>query len=105
MGVNPFDRVNLGWEGLFGARTMFYQLHPAPAEGKDRLVEELDVPVLRLREDAGFFQSKTIELGTVVVVGLGLLWVLWKLGLVLWIAGTGPSTRAQKRTDKHRKAE
>ncbi|KEY80201.1 hypothetical protein BA78_0475 [Aspergillus fumigatus] len=105
MGVNPFDRVNLGWEGLFGARTMFYQLHPAPAEGKDRLVEELDVPVLRLREDAGFFQSKTIELGTVVVVGLGLLWVLWKLGLVLWIAGTGPSTRAQKRTDKHCKAE
>jgi hypothetical protein len=103
MGVNPFDRVNLGWEGLFGPRTMFYQLHPAPPEGKDRLVEELEVPVLRLREDGGFFRSRTIELGTVVVVGLGLLWVLWKLGLVAWTAGTG--SRSQKRKDKQGKAE
>ncbi|PKX96879.1 uncharacterized protein P174DRAFT_438695 [Aspergillus novofumigatus IBT 16806] len=105
MGVNPFDRVNLGWEGLFGPRTMFYQLHPAPPEGKGRLVEELEVPVLRLREDGGFFRSRTIELGTVVVVGLGLLWVLWKLGLVAWTAGSGTSTKTQKRKDKQGKAE
>ncbi|GFF51849.1 protein pbn1 [Aspergillus lentulus] len=105
MGVNPFDRVNLGWEGLFGPRTMFYQLHPAPAEGKDQLVEELEVPVLRLREDGGFFRSRTIELGTVVVVGLGLLWILWKLGLVAWMAGTGTRTQTQKRKDKQGKAE
>ncbi|KAF7128266.1 hypothetical protein CNMCM5793_002808 [Aspergillus hiratsukae] len=108
MGINPFDRVNLGWEGLFGPRTMFYQLHPSPPEGKDQLVEELEVPVLRLREDGGlFFRSKTIELGTVVVVALGLLWVLWKLGLVARTAGTRTrtGTRAQKRKDKQGKAE
>ncbi|RHZ48081.1 protease B nonderepressible form [Aspergillus turcosus] len=107
MGINPFDRVNLGWEGLFGPRTMFYQLHPSPPEGKDWLVEELEVPVLRLREDSGFFRSKTIELGTVVVVALGLLWVLWKLGLVARTASTTTRTRTrtQNRKDKQGKAE
>ncbi|KAE8387938.1 protein pbn1 [Aspergillus alliaceus] len=96
MGVNPFDRVNLGWEGLFGIRTLFYQLHPS----SDRLVEELEVPVLR-SDNKGFFQSRGIELGTVIVIGLGLLWVLWKLGLVARSSGT----RSQKRSNKQGKAE
>jgi hypothetical protein len=95
MGVNPFDRVNLGWEGLFGTRTMFYQLHPS----SDRLVEEVEVPVLRL-DGEGFFQSKIIELGTVIVIGLGSLWVLWKLGLVARSFGT----RSQK-SNREGKAE
>ncbi|KAE8347877.1 protein pbn1 [Aspergillus arachidicola] len=96
MGVNPFDRVNLGWEGLFGTRTMFYQLHPS----SDRLVEELEVPVLQL-DDKGFFQSKAIELGTMIVIGLGSLWVLWKLGAIAWSSGTRP----QRRSTKQKKSE
>ncbi|KAE8354294.1 protein pbn1 [Aspergillus coremiiformis] len=96
MGVNPFDRVNLGWEGLFGTRTMFYQLHPS----SDRLVEELEVPVLQLN-DEGFFQSKVIELGTVIAIGLGLLWVLWKLGLV----ARSSEPRPQNRNNKQEKTE
>lgn len=75
MGVNPFDRTNLGWDGLFGPRTMFYQLHPEPG----RLVEEIDVPVLKLKEDGGLFRAQIIELGTSVVILLGFLWVLWRL--------------------------
>ncbi|PLB43188.1 PIG-X-domain-containing protein [Aspergillus steynii IBT 23096] len=100
MGTNPFDRVNLGWDGLFGPRTMFYQLNPSHKQ--ERLVEDLDVPVLQLKED-GFFQGKTIELGTVVIVTLGLLWVLWKLGLVVRSSGTGSQGRS--RADRQKKAQ
>ena len=94
MGVNPFDRVNLGWDGLFGPRTMFYQVHPSGETA--RHVEELDVPVLRLNE-GGFFRSKAVELGTVAAIVLGLLWVLWKLGVVARSGG--------QRTDKEKKSQ
>ncbi|PKY07250.1 PIG-X-domain-containing protein [Aspergillus campestris IBT 28561] len=100
MGVNPFDRANLGWDGLFGPRTMFYQLHPAPQPGAP-LVEELEVPVLRL-ENEGLFQGKVIELATVAVISLGFVWVLWKLGLV--VRGSGGGADAKKR-EKRGKAE
>ncbi|RAL10005.1 uncharacterized protein BO97DRAFT_456956, partial [Aspergillus homomorphus CBS 101889] len=88
MQFNPFDRVDLGWEGLFGPQTVFYQVHPAAEQG--RLVEEVNVPVLKAN---GIFSSKTIELGTVVAIVLGSLWVLWKLGTVVW--GSGPQKRAE----------
>lgn len=74
MGVNPFDRTNRGWDGLFGPRTMFYQLHPESG----RLVEEVDVPVLKL-EDGGLFRAQNIELGTSLVILLGFLWLIWRL--------------------------
>lgn len=83
MGVNPFDRTNLGWDGLFGSRTLFYQLHPL----SDRLVEELDVPVLRLKDGEGLFKARNIELGTSVVIALGFFWVLWRLGRGAWSSG------------------
>ncbi|KAL2852952.1 PIG-X [Aspergillus pseudoustus] len=102
MAMNPFDRVNLGWEGLFGPKSMFYQLHPSPNSEDALLVEELEVPVLTLKEADGLFQSRVIELGTVAVLGLGFLWVLWKLGLVARSSGI----RSQQRgTDKRAKAE
>jgi len=83
MGTNPFDRVNLGWEGLFGPRTMFYQVHPGEDDAHARLIEKINVPVLQLDEEQGLFRSKTIELGTVAVIVLGFVWVLWKLGMVM----------------------
>lgn len=71
--VNPFDHVNLGYEGLFGSRTMFYHLDPAPGPGK--LVERLDVPVLDLHAVG----ARWVESGTVVVLVLGWCWVVWKM--------------------------
>ncbi|KAL4807770.1 protein pbn1 [Aspergillus unguis] len=97
MGVNPFDRVNLGWEGLFGPRTMFHQLHPLPSSNDGITVENLDVPVLALNEREGIFTSRAIELGTVAVITLGFLWLLWKLGLVARLSGIRPQRRAGKR--------
>jgi hypothetical protein len=99
--MNPFDRVNLGWEGLFGPRTMFYQLHPSPGDD-GALVERFDVPVLALNEREGLFGSRVLELGTVAVIFLGFLWVLLKLGLVARSSGIGPQRGA---TDKGEKSQ
>lgn len=68
--INPFDRVNLGFDGLFGPRTLFFHLDPK-ADGK--LVNSLEIPVLDLD------RSSLVEVGTAAVVGLGVLWVLWCL--------------------------
>ncbi|KAL4788085.1 PIG-X [Aspergillus varians] len=100
MGTNPFDRVNLGWEGLFGPRTMFHQVHPSPSHEGGILVEKLDVPVLK---EGGIFGSKAIELGTIAVISLGFLWVLWKLGFVARSSGIRP--QQSQGTDKEDKAE
>ena len=74
MSVNPFDRVNLGYDGLFGPKTMFYHLDPALNKHKNTegLVERLLVPVLTTASNTW------IESGTVIVVVSGFLWVLWK---------------------------
>ncbi|PYI15286.1 PIG-X-domain-containing protein [Aspergillus violaceofuscus CBS 115571] len=93
MHFNPFDRVDLGWEGLFAPQTIFYQVNPAAEQG--RLVEEISVPVLK---ETGFFNSKTIELGTVLAIVLGSLWVLWKLGAVMRTSGTRRSVESQKKS-------
>ncbi|KAJ5317863.1 hypothetical protein PENANT_c004G11031 [Penicillium antarcticum] len=97
MGVNPFDRTNLGWDGLFGPRTMFYQLQP----NSEHLLEDIEVPVLRL-EDGGLFRSKNIELGTCLVITLGFFWVLWRLARVAWSSGTAskPSKPSKPVHDK-----
>lgn len=74
MAVNPFDRVNLGFDGLFGDRTFFYHLDPQPAPlGPASLAATLAIPVLDLR------QTAWVEPGTVASITLGMLWVLWKL--------------------------
>ncbi|OBT62112.1 hypothetical protein VE03_09009 [Pseudogymnoascus sp. 23342-1-I1] len=76
LGVNPFDRVGLGYEGLFGEQTLFYQLgRESGGEGYG----EVKVPVLSTRFNGG------MEVGTAVVVVLGFGWVLWKL----WGVGRG----------------
>lgn len=73
MSVNPFDRVNLGYDGLFGPKTMFYHLAPDAGGKGGSLVETLAVPVLDLD------RSGMVEQGTVAVVVMGALWVCWKL--------------------------
>lgn len=74
MSVNPFDRVNLGYDGLFGPKTMFYHVSPAttPASSEP-LYEKLEAPVLDLS------RAGNVEMGTAVAVVLGFAWVIWKL--------------------------
>lgn len=79
MNVNPFDRVNLGYDGLFGPKTMFYHLQPD--NSSSTLTETLSVPVLQTH------RASWIEPGTVAVVLLGFCWVLWKL--LLLVLGQG----------------
>lgn len=81
--INPFDRVNLGYDGLFGPRTLFFHLSPKPSVGEERLINKLNVPILDLDK------SSLVEIGTAAVVGLGFLWVLWVLFGVWRRAGYG----------------
>ena len=77
MANSPFDRVNLGYDGLFGPRTMFYHLSPDTSnKSRDSLVERLEVPVLPANK------SNWIEAGTILVIVLGFVWVLTKLAFV-----------------------
>jgi hypothetical protein len=99
IGKTPFDRTNLGYDKLFGPRTIFYQLHPA----SQHLVEELDVPVLKLKDGEGLFQARNIELGTSVVIVLGFLWIIWRLARVVWATGLGANE--VKRPEVHEKKE
>jgi hypothetical protein len=62
----PFDRVNLGFEGLFGTNTLFY---PVPPEKNTRQVATLTVPVLHLQ------RTGLVEWGTIATMIVGTIWV------------------------------
>ena len=66
---SPFERVNLGYEGLFGPKTVFYHLTPQPAVEGGELVQKVQVPVLDTSK------AWYVEWGTVVAVLLGALLV------------------------------
>jgi len=92
MATNPFDRVDLGYDGLLGVRTMFYHVRPevvrdVRAKG---MVETIRVPVL----DSDHWMTAWLEVGTATVVGLGLVWVLYKLALVA-MGKEGVTTRVK----------
>ncbi len=119
MGVNPFDRVSLGWDGLFGDRTMFYSLTPGPLSLGWRGMGL----GLRLENSSGLGfgngmsghtgggggggagilmetitvpvldldKARFVETGTVGVIVLGFLWVCWKL--LRPLAGGGRAKR------------
>jgi hypothetical protein len=71
MATNPFDRVNLGYDGLFGPKTMFY--HIPPASGGHSTMETLQVPILDQE------MAEEVSVGTMAVVLVGLIWVCWML--------------------------
>lgn len=91
MNTNPFDRVNLGYDGLFGPRTMFYHLQAA--SGGKPLTEELQAPVLDLEGS----KLKWVELGTVTIVILGSLWVCSKLLRVTMMMSSGGQKEDRQR--------
>lgn len=69
--TNPFERVNLGYDGLFGPRTVFFHVDPAPAV--KQLQNTVIIPVL----DAA--KAAWVNTGTAAAIMLGFTWVLWKL--------------------------
>jgi len=89
--TSPFDRTNLGYDGLFGINTVFYH---AEGTAPDRLVETLEVPVLDLTK------SNMVEAGTTLTILLGTVWVLWIIvrGLARnWQGTVGPKKDPKKR--------
>ena len=71
--TNPFDRVNLGYDGLFGPRTVFWHLDPRPEATTNRLTNGITVPVLDTDRAAW------VNAGTAAVVFLGFAWVVFRL--------------------------
>jgi hypothetical protein len=86
--ASPFERVNLGYDGLFGPRTVFWHVDPVPtpgaAAGAGKLLSEVRVPVLDVD------RSAWVSAGTAAVVLLGFGWVAWKLLAVYLRTGYGP---------------
>ncbi|RYP79181.1 hypothetical protein DL771_000159 [Monosporascus sp. 5C6A] len=82
---NPFERVNLGYDGLFGPHTLFWHVSPEPEPdaGNRRLVNSVKVPVLDLE------RATWVRSGTAAVVLLGFAWVVWKLLSVYLRTGYG----------------
>jgi hypothetical protein len=69
---NPFDRKDLGFDGLFPPDTIYYHIPPAASAG-GKLTQRLVVPVLE-KEGAGW-----VSMATAAMVGVGFLWVLGRL--------------------------
>ncbi|KAL8843120.1 MAG: hypothetical protein Q9170_000250 [Blastenia crenularia] len=92
MNVNPFDRVNLGYESLFGPRTMFYHFQPQPTVAGGRLMEKIHVPVMVLEG------TRWVENGTVGVALLGAMWVVWKLFRVWQRSGRSTEEETLRKT-------
>lgn len=92
MGTNPFDRRELGYDGIFGRRTLFVHVEPVPEVGRG-LVEKVKVPVIDLAKVGG------VELGTVLVVLLGVAYILGKLAVVVgrdWGLGSKGARRKRE---------
>ncbi|KAK7908364.1 hypothetical protein PG985_015667 [Apiospora marii] len=80
---SPFDRINLGYDGLFGPRTLFWHLDPVTKSAGDQLVIEGKVPVLDLDK------SRSINTVTSIVVVVGFAWVVYRLLMVYLRTGHG----------------
>lgn len=95
MSVNPFDRVNLGYDGLFGPKTMFW--HVLPSMGKTLSVA-LEVPVMNME------RATNVESATAFVVLVGFAWVCWKL-FAGWQKGQDRKTESKPKVGKKGKKQ
>ncbi|KAI1302583.1 PIG-X [Xylaria venustula] len=84
---SPFDRANLGYDGLFGPRTLFWHVNPK-SEGNHGLNHPVQVPVLDLNK------SGWVSTGTTAVVLLGFAYIVYKLASVYLRKGYGNSKPA-----------
>ncbi|RFU78135.1 hypothetical protein TARUN_4067 [Trichoderma arundinaceum] len=92
-GVSPFDRVNLGYDGLFSPSTTFWHVNPKPEAG-GRLVNSISVPVVA---DGA---SQWVGIGTAVAVGLGFIWILLQLVGGYSKSGHGAATAKAEESKK-----
>ncbi|KAI8234945.1 Protein pbn1 [Colletotrichum sp. SAR 10_99] len=96
---SPFERVNLGYDALFGPRTVFWHVEPVGASaggggGGSRLTSSVRVPVL----EAG--QAGWVRMGTAGAVMLGFAWVLWRLVAAYSRTGYGKGAAAKAEEKK-----
>lgn len=85
MSTNPFDRVNLGYDGLFGSKTMFYHI---PA-GSDVVSTGSQIKVPVLNPDT----TKWTQIGTLAVVAVGFLLICVQL---MRLTGLGSLSEERK---------
>ncbi|KAI0405722.1 PIG-X [Xylaria palmicola] len=91
---SPFDRANLGYDGLFGPRTLFYHVTPRP-EGSGGLNHQIQVPVLDLNK------TQWVGVGTTAVVLIGFAYIVFKLASAYWRTGyRNPQPAAAEREKK-----
>lgn len=90
---SPFDKVRLGYDGLFPADTVFWHVDPygkgARGQQEQRLTSGLRIPVLDT-DKAGWVRA-----GTAAVVALGFGWLVWKLAQVYLATGYGPTKQME----------
>ncbi|KAK5627707.1 hypothetical protein RRF57_003422 [Xylaria bambusicola] len=91
---SPFDRTNLGYDGLFGPRTLFWHVTPETQDGN--LNHQIRVPVLDLNK------SKWVSTGTAAMVLMGFAYIVFKLASVSWRRGYG-SHKAPVEVEKKKK--
>ncbi|CRK41399.1 hypothetical protein BN1723_005115 [Verticillium longisporum] len=87
----PFERANLGYDALFGPKTVFWHVEPRPRAG-NRLLSDVRVPVLDV-DDAPW-----VRVGTAAAVVLGFGWVLWVLVRAFLTTGHSRQTVSVKKT-------
>lgn len=101
----PFDRVQLGYDSLFGPRTVFWHVEPRPAltNGKlwsssssssGLLINSVRVPVLDLD------RAQWVGAGTAAAVLAGFAWVVWKLVGVYLREGYGARSEGKESKEK-----
>jgi PIG-X / PBN1 len=98
--VSPFDRTALGYDAMFGGNTLFYHVPPATYNSATggKAVASLKVPVL----DTG--KAQYVGAGTVGVVVLGMLWIVWSLWRGVWSKGSTGPTKASSKSDTSKPA-
>ena len=88
MSTNPFDRVNLGYDGLFGPKTMFY--HVPAASSVVHTVSQITVPILSSET------RQWIQVGTFLAVIAGFAFICLQLVRSTGLSGT-PQSRKHKK--------
>jgi len=96
--ANPFDKVNVGYDGLFGPRTVFWHLEPQPESGS-RLTSTVTVPVLDTDK------AQWVNIGTAATVLLGFAWLVWKLMAVYMRSGHGPGPSQATKAAQQKKRQ
>ncbi|KAI1828241.1 PIG-X [Xylaria intraflava] len=95
---SPFDRANLGYDGLFDPQTLFWHISPK-SEGHGSLNHRIQVPVL----DSN--RIEWISAGTTIVVLIGFAYIIFKLASVYWRTGYGGQQQLTTTAESEKKEQ